>query len=65
MLDEKIIELFFKWSDQAINELDSKYGKVFHKLSYPVMFAFTAEYDTETLIKVAENIKVIKVEEQK
>ena len=32
--------------------------------SIPVMFSFTAEYDTETLIKVAENIKVIEVEEE-
>ena len=37
MLDEKIIELFFERSDQAINELDSKYGKVFHKLSYNIL----------------------------
>lgn len=29
--------------------------------SIPVMFSFTAEYDMETLIKVAENIKVIEV----
>ncbi len=38
MLDEKIIELFFERSDQAINELDSNYGKVFHKLSYNILY---------------------------
>lgn len=37
MLDEKIIELFFERSDQAINELDNKYGKVLHKLSYNIL----------------------------
>ena len=31
--DEKIIELFFKRSEQGIRELDIKYGKVCHKLS--------------------------------
>lgn len=33
MEDEKIIELFFERSEQAIRELDQKYGKVCHKLS--------------------------------
>ena len=28
MEDEKIVELFFQRSDQAIHELDIKYGKV-------------------------------------
>lgn len=37
MLDEQIIELFFERSEQAINELDDKYGKVFHKLSYNIL----------------------------
>ena len=32
--------------------------------SIPIMFSFTAEYDVETLIKVAENVKVVEVEEQ-
>lgn len=31
--DEKIIELFFERSEQGIQELDIKYGKVCHKLS--------------------------------
>lgn len=35
--DEKIIELFFNRSEQAIQELDIKYGKVFHKLSYNIV----------------------------
>lgn len=35
--DEKIIELFFVRSEQAIRELDIKYGKVFHKLSYRIV----------------------------
>lgn len=35
--DEKIIELFFERSEQSIRELDIKYGKVFHKLSYNIL----------------------------
>ena len=33
MEDKKIIDLFFKRSEQAIQELDNKYGKIFYKLS--------------------------------
>lgn len=35
--DEKIIELFFERSEQAIRELDNKYGKVCHALSYNIV----------------------------
>lgn len=35
--DEKIIELFFERSEQGIRELDIKYGKVCHKLSYNIV----------------------------
>ena len=34
MEDEKIIDLFFERSEQGIRELDIKYGKVCHNLSY-------------------------------
>ena len=37
MVDEKIIELFFVRSEQAIRVLDEKYGKVFHKTSYNIL----------------------------
>lgn len=37
MMDEEIIELFFKRSEQAIDELDKKYGKVFFKLSNNIL----------------------------
>ena len=37
MLDEQIIELFFERSEKAINELDNKYGKVLHNLSYNIL----------------------------
>ncbi len=37
MNDERIIELFFERSEQAINELDGKYGKVFHSVSYNIL----------------------------
>lgn len=37
MLDEEIIELFFQRSEQGIRELDIKYGKFFHKLSYNIV----------------------------
>lgn len=35
--DEKIIELFFRREEQAIAELDSKYGKTCHNLSYNIV----------------------------
>ena len=35
--DEKIIEMFFGRSEQGIRELDIKYGKVCHKLSYNIV----------------------------
>ena len=35
--DEKIIEMFFGRSEQGIRELDIKYGKVCHKLSYSIV----------------------------
>ena len=37
MNDERIIELFFERSEQAIKELDDKYGKVFHSLSFKIL----------------------------
>ena len=35
--DEKIIELFFERSEQGIRELDMKYGKICHNLSYNIV----------------------------
>lgn len=35
--DEKIIALFFERSEQAIQELDNKYGKTCHSLSYNIV----------------------------
>lgn len=37
MDDGKIIELFFQRSEQGIRELDSKYGKMCHHLSYNIV----------------------------
>ena len=37
MEDEKIIEMFFERSEQSIQELDIKYGKVCRKLSYNIV----------------------------
>lgn len=37
MDDESIIDLFFARSEQAIKELDSKCGKVCHRLSYNIL----------------------------
>lgn len=37
MRDEQIIELFFERSEQAINELDVKYGKVFYGISFNIL----------------------------
>ena len=35
--DEKIIDLFFERSEQGIRELDMKYGKICHSLSYNIV----------------------------
>ena len=35
--DEKIIELFLERSEQGIRELDMKYGKICHNLSYNIV----------------------------
>ena len=35
--DEKIIEMFFERSEQGIQELDIKYGKICHNLSYNIV----------------------------
>ena len=37
MEDEKIIELFFKRSEQAIRELEKKYGKLCRKISHNIL----------------------------
>ena len=37
MVDEKIIELFFERSEQAIKEMDIKYGRVCHNISYNIL----------------------------
>ena len=37
MDDNAIIELFFARSEQAIRELDSKYGRICHSLSYNIL----------------------------
>ena len=37
MNDERIIELFFERSEQAIKELDEKYGRVCHSISYNIL----------------------------
>lgn len=50
-------EVFISPSEEETNTI------VWSDNSIPVMFTFTAEYDAETLIKVAENIKAIEVEE--
>ena len=35
--DAKIIEMFFERSEQAIQVLDNKYGKIFHRFSYNIV----------------------------
>ena len=37
MDEEQIITLFFARSEQAIEALDAKYGKLFHSLSYHIV----------------------------
>ena len=36
MNDERIIELFFERSEEAISELDKKYGRACHAVSYNI-----------------------------
>lgn len=35
--DAKIVELFFNRNEQGIQKLDSKYGRLFRKLSYNIL----------------------------
>ena len=51
-------EIFITPSEEETNTI------VWGDASIPVMFSFTAEFDNETMIKVAENIKVIEVEDE-
>jgi len=37
MEDERIIQLFFDRSETAIKELEHKYGKICHKLSFNIL----------------------------
>ena len=37
MTDEKIIELFFERSEQAIKELDGRYGRICQSVSYGIL----------------------------
>ena len=46
-------EIFITPSEEETNTI------VWGDASVPVLFSFTAEYDAETLVKVAENIKVV------
>ena len=50
--DEKIIALFWARSEEAIQELDSKYGKICNKLSYNILS------DTSRLIRSAPDSMV-------
>ena len=50
-------EIFISPSEEETNTI------VWSDNSIPIMFSFTAEYDVETLIKVAENVKFIEEEE--
>ena len=48
--DEKIIEMFFERSEQGIRELDIKYGKICHNLSYNIV---NSRKDTEECVNDA------------
>lgn len=50
MTDEQIIELFFGRSEQAISELDGKYGRVLQKLAYNIL---NDRLDTEECVNDA------------
>lgn len=48
--DERIVELFFDRSEQAIRELDIKYGKLCHRLSYNIV---NSQQDAEECVNDA------------
>lgn len=50
MEDIQIIELFFARDQQAITELDAKYGSVCHKLSYQIL---NNQFDVEECVNDA------------
>ena len=50
-------EVFISPSEEETNTI------LWSDNSIPIMFSFTAEYDVETLIKVAENVKIVEMEE--
>ena len=50
--DEKIIEMFFERSEQGMRELDIKYGKVCHKLSYHIV---GNRWDAEECVRSEEH----------
>ena len=48
--DERILELFFRRSERAIQELDDKYGKACRRLSYSIV---NSEQDAEECVNDA------------
>lgn len=48
--DEKIIKMFFERSEQGIRELDIKYGKICHNLSYNIV---SSRQDAEECVNEA------------
>lgn len=50
--DEKIIELFFERSEQAIRELDNKYGRLCHRISNNIL---NNRLDAEECVNSAYN----------
>ena len=60
--DEKIIEMFFERSEQGIRELDIKYGKACHNLSYHIVGSRQDAEECVTRImasiQIANNIRL-------
>ena len=59
MDDNAIIELFFARSEQAIRELDDKYGKVCHSLSYNILHS---SQDAEECVNDAYEVSAQRLE---
>ena len=55
--DEKIIEMFFERDQQAIQELDIKYGKICHNLSYNIVNSKqdAEEYFPQNLLEIGSS----------
>lgn len=56
MEDEKIIALFFGRSEDAIRELDHKYGEICHNLSFHIFIPINNRHGRRTFIRYTARV---------